>query len=39
MSVRDNIAFGLQIRKWPRAEVRAQVDELLELVGLTKWSE
>jgi len=39
MSVRDNIAFGLQIRKRPKAEVRAQVDELLELVGLTKWSE
>ncbi len=39
MSVRDNIAFGLQIRKRAKAEVRAKVDELLELVGLTKWSE
>jgi sulfate transport system ATP-binding protein len=37
MSVRDNVAFGLQIRKRPKAEVRARVDELLELVGLTKW--
>ena len=39
MSVRDNIAFGLQIRRRPKAEIRAKVDELLELVGLTKWSD
>jgi sulfate/thiosulfate transport system ATP-binding protein len=38
MSVRDNVAFGLQIRKRPKAEVKAKVDELLELVGLTKWA-
>ncbi len=37
MSVRENVAFGLRIRKRPRAEVRARVDELLELVGLTTW--
>jgi sulfate/thiosulfate transport system ATP-binding protein len=34
MSVRDNVAFGLTIRKRPKAEVRRRVDELLELVGL-----
>jgi sulfate transport system ATP-binding protein len=39
MTVRENIAFGLRIRKRPRPEVRAKVDELLGLVGLTKWSE
>jgi sulfate transport system ATP-binding protein len=39
MSVRDNVAFGLQIRRRPKAEVRAKVDELLELVGLTKWGD
>ena len=39
MSVRENVAFGLRIRKRPKAEVRARVDELLELVGLTKWAE
>jgi sulfate/thiosulfate transport system ATP-binding protein len=39
MSVRDNVAFGLEIRKRPKAEVRARVDELLSLVGLTTWSE
>jgi sulfate transport system ATP-binding protein len=38
MSVRDNVAFGLKIRKRPKAEVNAKVDELLELVGLTKWA-
>src|SRR6188768_598761 len=32
MSVRDNVAFGLTIRKRPRAEVRARVSELLRLV-------
>jgi len=38
MSVRQNIAFGLQIRKRPKDEIRAKVDELLEIVGLTKWA-
>lgn len=35
LTVRDNIAFGLKIRKRPKAEVDAKVDELLEVVGLT----
>ena len=39
MSVRQNVAFGLRIRKRPRAEVTERVDELLELVGLTKWAD
>jgi sulfate/thiosulfate transport system ATP-binding protein len=34
MTVRDNIAFGLRIRKRPRAEIRERVDELLRLVQL-----
>src|SRR6516225_4236172 len=38
MSVRDNVAFGLQIRKRPKPEIRSKVDELLELVGLTAWA-
>jgi sulfate/thiosulfate transport system ATP-binding protein len=37
MSVRENVAFGLRIRKRPRDEIRERVDELLGLVGLTKW--
>jgi sulfate transport system ATP-binding protein len=39
MSVRENVAFGLRIRKRPKAEVTARVDELLALVGLTKWAD
>jgi sulfate transport system ATP-binding protein len=34
MTVRDNIAFGLKIRKRPRKEVTARVDELIALVQL-----
>jgi sulfate transport system ATP-binding protein len=35
MTVRDNVAFGLKIRKRSRQEIAARVDELLELVQLT----
>jgi sulfate transport system ATP-binding protein len=34
MTVRENIAFGLKIRRRPRQEIAARVDELLELVQL-----
>jgi sulfate transport system ATP-binding protein len=34
MRVRDNVAFGLEIRKRPKTEVTKRVDELLELVHL-----
>jgi sulfate transport system ATP-binding protein len=34
MTVYDNIAFGLKIRKRPRAEIRDRVGELLRLVQL-----
>lgn len=34
MTVRKNIAFGLEIRKAPKAKVKARVEELLELVQL-----
>src|SRR5207237_4461134 len=39
MTVWQNVAFGLRIRKRPREEVRERVDELLALVGLTAWAE
>jgi sulfate transport system ATP-binding protein len=39
MSVRENVAFGLRIRKRPKAEITSRVDELLGLVGLTKWAD
>lgn len=35
LTVRDNIAFGLKIRKKSKAEIDRKVDELLEIVGLT----
>jgi sulfate transport system ATP-binding protein len=34
MTVRNNVAFGLSVRKRPKEEVRKRVDELLELVHL-----
>lgn len=34
MTVRENVGFGLKIRKRPQAEIDAKVDELLEIVGL-----
>ena len=34
MNVFKNIAFGLKIKKWKRADVKARVAELLELFGL-----
>ncbi len=34
MTVRDNVAFGLKIRKRPKNEINKRVDELLGIVGL-----
>jgi sulfate/thiosulfate transport system ATP-binding protein len=34
MTVRDNIAFGLKVRRRAKAEIRERVDELLHLVQL-----
>ena len=34
MSVRDNVAFGLKIRRRPKKEIDSRVDELLSIVGL-----
>jgi len=38
MSVFENVAFGLRVRKRPKPEVKERVEELLNLVGLTKWA-
>ena len=34
LTVRDNVGFGLRIRKRPKAEIKEKVDNLLEVVGL-----
>ena len=34
LTVRDNVAFGLKIRKVRKAEIDAKVDNLLEVVGM-----
>jgi sulfate transport system ATP-binding protein len=38
MTVRDNVAFGLRIRKRSRADVNRRVDELLGLVQLSQFA-
>jgi sulfate/thiosulfate transport system ATP-binding protein len=39
MTVRDNVAFGLKVRKRPKNEITAKVDELLGIVGLAGYQE
>jgi sulfate transport system ATP-binding protein len=39
MTVRDNVAFGLSIRRSPKAEIRERVDHLLELVQLSGFAD
>jgi sulfate transport system ATP-binding protein len=38
MTVFGNVAFGLEIRKRPKAEIKARVNELLELVHLEQFA-
>ncbi|MGI6032055.1 MAG: ABC transporter ATP-binding protein [Coriobacteriales bacterium] len=35
MTVRENIAFGLKVKKLPTDQIDARVDELVELIGLS----
>ncbi|MEU9021054.1 sn-glycerol-3-phosphate ABC transporter ATP-binding protein UgpC [Actinomadura sp. NPDC048394] len=35
LSVRDNIGFGLSLRKLPKKEIREKVDHAAEILGLT----
>jgi sulfate/thiosulfate transport system ATP-binding protein len=39
MTVRDNVAFGMKIRKQPKDRIAARVDELLAVVGLAGYHE
>ena len=38
MTVWDNIAFGLQVQKWPKEKIRARVEEMLKLVELSQFA-
>jgi multiple sugar transport system ATP-binding protein len=35
MSVRQNLGYGLKVRRMPKAEIRTRVEEIAELLGLT----
>jgi multiple sugar transport system ATP-binding protein len=37
LSVRDNIAFGLQLRKVPKAELNSRVEATAKVLGLTEY--
>jgi len=39
MTVRDNVGFGLSVRKRPKAETTERVDELLGIVGLSGYQD
>ena len=39
MTVRENIAYGLQARKWNRAEIAPRVDEMLARVQMSAFGE
>jgi sulfate/thiosulfate transport system ATP-binding protein len=39
MSVRENVAFGLRVRRRPKPEIDARVKELLGIVGLGGYAE
>ncbi len=36
MNVRDNVAYGLKLKKLPKAEISRKVEQMLEIVGLSE---
>ncbi len=36
-TVEENVAYGLKIKKWPRDKMEKQVNDMLEMVGLTEY--
>ena len=34
MTVAQNIAFGLEVKKWPKPKIKERIAELVELTGL-----
>ena len=39
MTVRENVAFGLENRHLPKAEIKQRVDEILETVKITQYAD
>ena len=39
MTVRENVAFGLENRKLPKTEIKERVDEILETVKITEYAD
>ncbi len=39
MSVRDNVAYGLKYRKWPKTEIAGRVEDMLRLVQLESFGD
>jgi ABC-type Fe3+/spermidine/putrescine transport system ATPase subunit len=37
MTVEENIAFGLKVRKMPKKMIEERVDQMLDLIGLRDW--
>src|SRR6266545_4044820 len=37
MNVAENVAYGLEAQKWPRARIRARVAEMLALVAMSEF--
>jgi ABC-type Fe3+/spermidine/putrescine transport system ATPase subunit len=37
MTVQENIAFGLKVRKMPKKAISERVDQMLDLIGLRDW--
>ncbi len=36
LTVEQNIAFGMEIKKWPREKIKTQTERILNLMGLVK---
>jgi putative spermidine/putrescine transport system ATP-binding protein len=39
MTVAQNVAYGLEARKWPRAKIAPRVDEMLALVHMSEFAQ
>jgi ABC-type nitrate/sulfonate/bicarbonate transport system ATPase subunit len=35
-TVRQNVAYGMEVKKWPAEKIRERTDRIMELVGLTR---